>query len=45
MCDCKYNKACKIEENCDIKNCSCEKRLFGNSFLACEDEILDSCDS
>ena len=29
MCDCEYNKACKIDEYLDIKNCSCEKRLIG----------------
>ena len=23
--DCQYNKACKIEEYLDIKNCTCEK--------------------
>ena len=26
--DCKCNKASKIDEYLDIKNCSCEKRLF-----------------
>ena len=40
MCDSKCDKTCKIEENCDVKNCSCEKRLFGKLFLACEDEMM-----
>ena len=29
MCDCECNKACKIDEYLDIKNCSSEKRLIG----------------
>ena len=32
--DCKCNKTCKIDECLDIKNCSCEKRLFGKLELA-----------
>ena len=28
-CDCECNKACKIDEFLYIKECSCEKRLFG----------------
>ena len=36
-CDCEYNKACKIDEYLDIKNCSHEKSLFGKLVLACED--------
>ena len=40
MCDSKCDKTGKIEENCDVKNCSCEKRLFGKLFLACEDEMM-----
>ena len=39
-CDCKCNKNCKIDEYLDIKNCSCEKRLFGKLALACENEKL-----
>ena len=39
--DCKCNKTCKIDECLDIKNCSCEKRLFGKLELAWEDEILN----
>ena len=27
--DCEYNKACKINEYLDTKNCFCEKRLIG----------------
>ena len=39
---CESNKACKIDEYLDIRNCSCEKRLFGKLALACEDEILNT---
>ena len=39
--DCECNKACKIDK-IDIKNCSCEKYLFGELILACEDEILNT---
>ena len=39
-CDCKCNKNCKNDEYLDIKNCSCEKRLFGKLALACENEKL-----
>ena len=28
-CRCEYYKTCKIDEYLVIKNCSCEKRLFG----------------
>ena len=38
-CDCECNKACKIDEYLDIKNCSCEKCLIGKLLLECEDEI------
>ena len=38
--DCECNKAFKIDEYLDIKNCSCEKHLFSNLVLTCEDEIL-----
>ena len=41
-CDCECNKACKIDEYLDIKNCSCEKNLIGKLLLECEDEILNS---
>ena len=41
-CDCECNKACKIYECFDTKNCSCEKRLFGKLVSACEDEILNT---
>ena len=33
-CDCEYNKACKIGEYLDIKNCLCKKRFFGKLVLA-----------
>ena len=40
--DCKFNKACKIDEYLDIKNWSCEERLTGKLVLECEDEILST---
>ena len=40
-CHCECNKACKIDEYVDNKNCSCEKRLVGKLVLAYEDEILN----
>ena len=39
---CECNKACKIDEYLDIKNRSCEKRLFCKLALACKDEILNT---
>ena len=41
-CDWECNKACKIDEYLDVKNCSCEKRLIGKFVLECEDEILNT---
>ena len=41
-CDDECNKACKIDEYLDIKNCSCVKRLIGKFVLECEDEILNT---
>ena len=41
-CHCECNKACKIDEYLDIKNCSCEKRLIGKLVLEYEDEILNT---
>ena len=41
-CDCECNKACKIDEHLDTKNCSSEKRLIGKSVLECEDKILNT---
>ena len=38
--DFEFNKACKLDEYLDIKNCSCKKCLIGKLVLACEDEIL-----
>ena len=38
--NCVCNKSCEIDESLDVKNCSCEKCLFGKLVLACEDEIL-----
>ena len=31
-----------MDEYLGIKNCSCEKRLFGKLVIACEDEILNA---
>ena len=45
ICDCEYNKACKINEYLDIKNCLRKKRLFGKLVLACEDKILNTTES
>ena len=39
MCDCKCNKACKIDECLDIKNFSCEKRQISKLVLKCEEDI------
>ena len=39
--DWECNKACKIDKYLDIKNFSCEKRLFDKIVLACEDQILN----
>ena len=37
---CERNKACRIDEYLDIKNCSCEKLLTDKLVLEYEDEIL-----
>ena len=42
MCDCECNKACKIDEYLDIKNCSCKKSLISKLVFECEDEILNT---
>ena len=39
-CDCECNKACKIDEYLDFKNCSCEK--VGKLVLEREDEKLNT---
>ena len=36
------NKACKIDEYLDIKNCSCEKRVIDKLVIECEEEILNT---
>ena len=41
-CDCECNKARKIDEYLNIKNCSWKKCLFGNLVFACEDGILNT---
>ena len=41
-CDCEYNKACKIDEYLNTKNCYCKKRLIGRLVLECEDEISNT---
>ena len=38
-CDCECNKACKIDEYIDNRNCSCKKCLNGKSVFACEVEM------
>ena len=40
--DCECDKARKISEYLDTKNCSCKKHLFGELVLACEDEMLNT---
>ena len=42
ICDCEWNKACKINKCLDTKNYSCEKVLIGKLLLECEDEILNT---
>ena len=41
-CDCLCNNSQKIDKYLDIKNCLCEKHLFGKLVLGCEDEILNA---
>ena len=41
-CDCECNKACKIDEYSDFKNCSRKKRLIGKLALECEDKTLNT---
>ena len=41
-CNCKCNKACKVDEYLDTKNCSCKKRLIGKLVLVREDELLNT---
>ena len=36
------NKAFKVGEYLDIKNCSCKKHLFSKLVLTCEDVILNT---
>ena len=40
--DWECNKACKIDEYLDIKNCPFEKRLFVKIVLTCEGAILNT---
>ena len=40
--NCECNKTCRIDKCLDIRNCSCEKRLFGKLVLAWVDEILNA---
>ena len=39
--DCECNKTIKVDEYLDIKNHSCEKRLFGKLVLAYKGETLN----
>ena len=41
-CDCEGDKAFKIVEYLNIKNCLCKKLLFNNLLLASEVEILNT---
>ena len=40
-CGWKCNKACKIDENLDIGNCSCEKGLSVKLVKECEDRNIE----
>ena len=40
--ECECNKAHKITDYLDIKNCLCQKRLFGKLVLVCEDEMCST---
>ena len=31
-----------MDEYLDLKNCSCEKQLFGKLVIACEDDLLNT---
>ena len=44
-CYCECNKACKIDEHLDFKNCSCEKHLIAKFLLEFVHEILDTTES
>ena len=41
-CNCQCNKACKIDEYLDTKNCLYEHCLIGKLVLPCEDETLNT---
>ena len=41
-CACECNKACKIDEYLDTKNCLYKKRLISKLVLECEDETFNS---
>ena len=41
-CDCKFDKACKIDKCLDTKNCSCKKVLTGKLVLEDKDKILNT---
>ena len=45
MCDCECNRACKIDEYLDIKNCLSKKRLFGKLALVCQNGIINTTES
>ena len=42
MSYCKWNKACRIDEHVDVKNCSCKKFPVGKLVLECGDKILNT---
>ena len=45
ICNCEYNKACKIGEYFNIKNCSYERHFFGKLVVAFEDAVLYTTDA
>ena len=46
LCDCEFNKACKVDKYLDDKSCSCEStRLIHKLVLACEDELLNTAET
>ena len=41
-CGSEFNKACKIDEYLDIKNCSCKRHLNDKLVWGCKDETLNT---
>ena len=42
MSYCEWNKACRIDEHVDVKNCFCKKFSVGKLVLECGDKILNT---